>query len=202
MKQLKNIGLILLALTLTISCDECFNTECLNGGTCSKGSCICDDGISRPICKMDTCIKTSACKNGHCEYGNCICDEYWIGEKCDSLTYIDHSGEFFGSFTCNAYSVTTDIVEVEKTAHLDTFWFHEVETQYQYKVGFINTNRFQIPHQRENIDGGGWVNIAGSGEVRDGILTMDIDYRFYDEFGYSIGYTTCDFDGDKKINVF
>ena len=123
--MLKTIYLLIFTLFITVSCSECWKTECANGGECLNDECLCEDGVNRPLCQLDTCMNKLECENGHCEYGFCVCDEYWIGDKCDSLTYIDHSGDYFGGYECNNITVTTDIVSVSGTEDQDSFRFIE-----------------------------------------------------------------------------
>ena len=179
------------------SCTECWRTECANGGDCINGKCLCPDGIERSICQIDTCFKDEKCKNGHCEYGFCVCDEHWIGENCDSLTYSDHSGSYFGSFECNFTTVTTENIIVSGTDDLDTFRLVEERTGYSYYVGFSNRNRFVIPSQRTSGNDENWIAISGTGRINAQEIEMDVRYTQY-QFDNLIGYTDCLFDGKKN----
>ena len=188
---------MIFTLFITVSCSECWKTECANGGECLNDECSCEDGVNRPLCQLDTCMNELECENGHCEYGFCVCDEYWIGDKCDSLTYIDHSGDYFGGYECNNITVTTDIVSVSGTEDQDTFRFMEERTGYHYYVGFVNRNSFIITPQRAYGSDFEWIEVRGSGKIKIEEIQMEIRYTTY-EFENIQDYSNCDFDGEKN----
>ncbi len=190
---------IVLFLLLT-ACNECWRTECVNGGECVNGTCICEDGVERPFCQLDTCVKIDDCKNGHCEYGYCICDADWVGEKCDSLAYEDHSGEYFGSYSCNNTYIITDIIDVLGTQDKDTFRFKEEKSNYRYYVGFETRNNFIIPAQKVHGDEYFYIEVSGSGSIKKDVLEMRLKYREY-EFGYLLDINECEFEGDLKLST-
>ena len=74
-------------------CELCFQTECLNGGTCANPrevfECSCPAGFDDALCStnIDECVNND-CKNGVCVDGvanyTCSCDRGWTGWLCDT----------------------------------------------------------------------------------------------------------------------
>ena len=152
--------------------------------------CVCEDGIARLTCLKDTCFQESPCKHGNCEYGFCACDENWIGEKCDSLDYVDHSGEYFGGFICNGYQ-TLSSVEVDGTSDRRRFQVRESEFNLVYYAIFQDPHNFTVESQIAKEYNGILTYVYGSGRIKDKKLEMEI---YYVTDGDS---APCTFDGKR-----
>ncbi|HAW18955.1 MAG TPA: hypothetical protein DCX14_02130 [Flavobacteriales bacterium] len=174
-----------------IGCDQCARVKCLNGGTCYNGVCVCEDGYARPSCLKDTCFQVNPCKHGNCEYGYCICDENWIGEKCDSLDYVDHSGDYFGGFICDGYQ-TLSFVGVDKTSDRRRFQIRENEFNIVYNAIFQGPHNFTVDSQLARDYNGIKTYVHGSGSIKDKELEMEI---YYTTDGDS---DVCMFDGKRN----
>ena len=88
-------------------CSE--GSDCLNGGVCASGSCVCVAGFSGRLCEVSpdrcqwpvpvhcagsarcvdgVCVRPEPCDDiscgdhGSCAYGVCVCDSGWSGEDC------------------------------------------------------------------------------------------------------------------------
>lgn len=93
--------LVAIVATLTIvSCNQCKDVECLNGGICEKGTCECLTGFSGDSCQIeDKCVTNNvSCLNGGvCEDGECDCERDYFGESCETFceegTYRKSTGE-------------------------------------------------------------------------------------------------------------
>ncbi|XP_052776669.1 neurogenic locus notch homolog protein 1-like isoform X2 [Mya arenaria] len=74
-------------------------TNCLNGGTCDNGSCVCTGEYGGPLCNISLTCPSSYCnlhntknctvevKDGQAVY-KCLCQSvFWIGNQCDVYDY-------------------------------------------------------------------------------------------------------------------
>ena len=186
---------ILIVFFLAVACDVCYQTDCANGGECYQGVCRCEDGIERTVCKRDTCFFPNPCEHGHCEYGFCICDEYWTGQNCDSLTYIDHDGKYYGGYVCDNYQ-TLGLLEIDHTQDLSIFDFYEPNHRLTYEALFTTTRAFVIEWQPAfTFEDGNSIYVDGAGKMTSEGIEMNIRY-FYEEDGEEF---MCTYFGEKKM---
>ncbi|GAB5538994.1 MAG: hypothetical protein Salg2KO_10970 [Salibacteraceae bacterium] len=84
MKKLILLFSIALSISL-VSCDDCRDVTCLNGGTCVEGICECPIGFSGATCELeDKCLSEDVdCQNGGtCDDGDCDCPNGFSGDEC------------------------------------------------------------------------------------------------------------------------
>lgn len=63
--------------------DPCEDVNCLNGGVCDDGTCICPDGYSGPRCEsFDPCFGVVCLNGGTCVNGICDCLTGYTGPDC------------------------------------------------------------------------------------------------------------------------
>jgi len=68
--------------------DPCDSVNCLNGGVCNDGNCICLDGFTGEFCQSvviptDPCDDVNCGSNGICDNGTCLCFDGYTGEFCE-----------------------------------------------------------------------------------------------------------------------
>ena len=64
--------------------DPCDDVNCLNGGTCNDGTCVCPDGFSGEFCQTTDLCAAITCQNGGaCLDGLCDCPDGFGGEFCE-----------------------------------------------------------------------------------------------------------------------
>jgi hypothetical protein len=68
-------------------CSEpCDDVNCLNGGACNDGTCVCPDGFSGEFCQTTDLCAAITCQNGGaCLDGLCDCPDGFMGEFCQSV---------------------------------------------------------------------------------------------------------------------
>lgn len=67
--------------------NECKQVNCLNGGACNEGVCICPEGYTGQYCEETDDGCGNACTNGQvCVNGNCECPQGYEGPNCETLT--------------------------------------------------------------------------------------------------------------------
>ena len=90
-KTVQKTGFVLLAIAMIVgsflfhSCkkDPCANTQCLNGGICTDGTCSCPTGYSGPNCATkDPCLGVTCRNGGYCANGTCNCPTGYSGSDC------------------------------------------------------------------------------------------------------------------------
>jgi hypothetical protein len=70
-------------------CSEpCDDVNCLNGGACNDGTCVCLDGFTGEYCQStvnpDPCADVNCGNNGECVDGECVCDQGYYGVNCET----------------------------------------------------------------------------------------------------------------------
>lgn len=64
----------------------CSNINCMNGGYCENGSCVCTNGYTGKNCEIspNNCININCGKYGVCSNGLCICTNGYTGKNCEN----------------------------------------------------------------------------------------------------------------------
>ncbi len=84
--QIRFWSFLILIASITFSCDQCKDVNCLNSGTCVDGDCECLDGFSGTTCELeDKCVTGNvSCENGGlCQDGACACEDGYSGDSCE-----------------------------------------------------------------------------------------------------------------------
>ena len=95
---MKNIKPVLLGCLLTViafvsvvytSCskkDPCDGLNCINGGACNFGRCVCPVGFEGTYCEVssDPCKKITCLNGGSCTAGKCACPTGYYGTYCET----------------------------------------------------------------------------------------------------------------------
>ncbi|MEZ4721730.1 MAG: hypothetical protein R2813_07650 [Flavobacteriales bacterium] len=142
--------LILLMISTIYSCDPCYNTQCVNGGECKSGRCLCDDGAERPLCNKDLCLEVLDCPPEFpCAYGICQCPDTLFGSACQFQVPTGVAGYYFGEDIC-AGQVFGDEVEYDvlTTDDPSQFLFDKGRSSSEFHIQFINESEFRIPAQK------------------------------------------------------
>ena len=77
--------------TANLTCKCLSDENCLHGGICWFGKCICNNGWFGDKCELnicppvieETCLNNSICGVGFCYYNKCICPVEYIGDHCE-----------------------------------------------------------------------------------------------------------------------
>lgn len=86
MKNTFYFGIIMLCL-FACNDDPCESINCLNGGECVEGTCICPDGFTGENCDIiiDACENINCLNGGECIEGTCVCPDGFTGENCETI---------------------------------------------------------------------------------------------------------------------
>ena len=70
--------------------DPCDDINCINGGACNDGTCVCPDGFSGEFCQdFDPCFATTCLNGGTCVNGDCDCPDGYEGDNCEDEVVTD-----------------------------------------------------------------------------------------------------------------
>lgn len=90
----------ILSLTTYYACKKnpCEAVNCLNGGACNDGTCVCPDGYKGAHCEMkiDPCENITCLNGGTCVDGTCECTEGYFGTTCEKT----YASTIIGTYTC------------------------------------------------------------------------------------------------------
>lgn len=93
---MKHLVICFIALTMMFSAckkeeDPCKGVNCLNGGECNDGTCICPTGWSGEFCETSTdpCTGVNCANGGTCVNGTCNCPPGWSGPNCETPVQVD-----------------------------------------------------------------------------------------------------------------
>ncbi len=113
MKSIKAIGIAAL-LTVGAFCmvlytyckkekNQCLNINCLNGGACNYGTCICPTGYGGIYCEVNTdlCKGITCLNGGTCKDGKCSCPSGSGGTLCETVYRDAFAGTYIGNGTDN-----------------------------------------------------------------------------------------------------
>lgn len=65
--------------------EKCDDVNCLNGGACNDGTCVCPDGFRGEFCQtVDPCADITCQNGGTCLDGTCDCPDGFSGEFCET----------------------------------------------------------------------------------------------------------------------
>jgi len=93
--------LALLLLLGISSCNPCKTLNCLNGGGCIEGKCVCVSPFAGKTCEIDLCDSVVCNNGGYCDNGTCNCASGYEGFHCDSLVTTKFTGSFSCTQTCS-----------------------------------------------------------------------------------------------------
>lgn len=91
---MKNLSFVLslsFLLALVSGCNQsaCTDVNCLNGGECNHGECVCPEGFSGEYCENvgeDPCENLVCLNGGTCVDGSCLCPEGYSGDNCENAS--------------------------------------------------------------------------------------------------------------------
>ena len=178
-----------LAMLLS-SCDPCFRTECINGGICVDGKCLCADGEERSNCSIDPCIYTECNNEGTCEDGTCNCPEFYNGESCDIYIIDTYIEDYSCRTSCDSpfYNYTVSISDGYGAKDLR---FTESYYGTTFNVTFTTASDFTISEPSYVIGYYSYYYVSGSGTITDSSLTFNVTYSDYSD---DSNVFTCNFE--------
>jgi hypothetical protein len=187
------ICMVLFSAVVYTSCkkaefDPCGAVNCLNGGNCVRGACVCPGGYSGKQCEThDFCYGVNCLNGGTCVGGICTCPTGYEGQNCE----IESRSRFIGAWYAADYNTDTlkYMVGISAGASADAVVISNSFANGVYSIGQINASvtgaRITIPKQ--NPDGNRY-SVTGSGTYANG----QIDWTYYlkdDSTGQAIYYT-------------
>lgn len=100
--------------------DKCEKIQCINGGGCNEGICICPDGYEGTYCeiKTDPCKNITCQNNGSCADGKCDCLVGYEGTYCEQLTRDKIIGVYTGTSDCGGGSSPSSVTIAAGTSDL------------------------------------------------------------------------------------
>lgn len=80
------IGFISIVYTSCTKKDPCGGINCINGGACNNGRCVCPTGFEGTYCELtsDPCKKVTCLNGGTCADGKCTCPTGYYGTYCET----------------------------------------------------------------------------------------------------------------------
>ena len=169
MKRIIVLALVIGAAVAGCNTDECADVNCLNGGVCNDGSCVCPEGFDGEYCQneVDPCENVTCANGGVCIDGDCICDQGYEGANCEIVSRDKFIGSYNVTETCtqstDSYALTISAGSVSIAA---------VTITNLYDAGFVVTGTVDgssvvIPNQTF-----GTGTVSGSGTMNGSVLTI------------------------------
>lgn len=129
--------------------NQCQEVNCLNGGACNDGTCICPEGYTGEYCEnevVDPCDNVGCLNGGVCVDGSCVCPNGYEGPNCEIETRQKFIRSWNGNESC---SQSTDIYSFSITAGAS---INEVTISNIYDSGInvtavVSENTITIPNQ-------------------------------------------------------
>ena len=179
-KHLLLIAFLFAVSLITTSCDPCYKAECINGGTCVDGKCLCADGEERANCEDDPCIYQEPCAHGEkCEQGKCECDEFYSGELCEISVIQSYRGNYVMSSNCSPsynliFEVLPSLEGIDKQLRIK-----ETYNGLTFRVNFTSPKDFVINEPNYISGTGGYYQVSGSGTLDSNEFSIIINYEDY-----------------------
>ncbi len=175
--------------------NPCDNINCLNGGACNAGKCVCPTGFEGVYCQtavvyVDPCKNVVCLNGGTCSGGTCSCPDGYEGTTCEVLS----NGKFIKTWTAAdtsappssftaAYTVAitagTAVTQVVITNFSDGFFSHQVNA-------VISGNAITIPLQEPDNDD---YFVQGSGSYSPSGHYITWNYTLKNPSGDSLVHT-------------
>ena len=176
-RNLALLSLFAFFLITFSSCDPCRNTECLNGGICDEGNCLCQNGYSGENCEdFDACWNRNCQNGGICLEGTCICANGYEGVDCEWESRAKFLGSFDVGEVCDGSTdsyvciITPSTVEVTRVIFTNFFNLESLGiTQDVY--GSVNGEDISIPTQMVST-----ITFAGSGSINPATSVVSLAF--------------------------
>lgn len=173
--------------------DKCNKINCINGGGCNKGVCLCPTGYEGTYCeiKSDPC-KNVICQNsGSCADGKCDCLVGYEGTYCEQLTRDKIIGVYTGTSDCSSSPSSITITAGTSDLTLILYGDNGMFSNQTATVTSKTTFTFSFPSSQYYV-------VSGTGTLTgDGItITSTITGGVSGPSG-NPAITTCVFQGKK-----
>lgn len=155
--------------------DPCVDVNCLNGGACNDGNCICPDGFGGEFCQTEEPCDFVTCENGGtCNDGTCDCAEGYRGTNCQDEIRAPFLGTFRGTrnhTSCSGpffVSITGDEDEIMKIVISNLCDFYELEATVSVtgtSITIASQSIFYPPHNTA-------YTFQGTGTINADIITL------------------------------
>lgn len=183
------VTLSFFSLALYTGCvkDPCEQVNCLNGGACNNGTCVCPAGYEGVFCENKNPCHDIVCQNGGtCVSGKCNCPSGYEGEFCQSPA----RDKFFGIYTGNedcGFNHGTYMITVTANSNNNEFKIANLFDNPNFVVNCTLTGNSTFSLSNTQTDPA----ITGTGSINGSTLTI--------EYTISDGTTTynCTYVGAK-----
>lgn len=167
--------------------DPCEQVNCLNGGACNDGTCVCPTGYEGTFCENNTdpCQDIVCLNGGTCISGTCSCPNGYEGDSCQTLSRAKFIGEYTGNETC---TIGSDSYNVTFTGNSND---KELVIGNLYNQGFAlrctvtGSTTFSFSENQQGVA------VTGNGSINGNNLT--IEYTLTD----GVTTNTCTYVGTK-----
>lgn len=173
------------------STDPCSGINCLHGGACNSGVCVCPTGYSGTYCETaDPCLGVVCQHGGTCSGGTCTCPVGYEGATCATLSKTKFVGAYTGSELC---TVGTDNYTITITSNpsndLKLIYSNLYNQSYTATCTVNSSNTFSF--SGTDSGGGAVATFSGTGVLVGSTLTVT-----YTISSFSTS-NTCTFTGTK-----
>lgn len=151
--------------------DACKGVNCLNGGACNGGKCICTNGYTGIYCEIvpDPCAGITCQNGGACSGGACTCSAGYEGTYCETRSRDKFIGTYNGTEQC---TVGTDVYSLVLTANSDAI---KLTMTNIYNIGtppYVATCVMAAKDSFSFSGADGGVTFSGTGRLVSSTLTV------------------------------
>lgn len=177
MKQNQYFAILSLVLVLLAAgCrNPCKDLNCLNGGECVDGQCLCPDGFIGNTCQIEgvPCGSGYCYNGGTCTNGVCDCPPCFTGAACDQPNINLYIGLYNNSELCDGGNFTYQIgIEQTQLVGFDLVAYN-LGGVGDFAGMDVEGCSFNIPIQ--NYGNG---TISGAGTISNDGETVNLSYTF------------------------
>lgn len=190
---MKNLSFVLslsFLLAFISGCNQsaCTDVNCLNGGECNHGECVCPEGFSGEYCENvgeeDPCENVSCLNGGVCVDGSCVCPEGFSGTNCETSVGSPMLGTYSVSQSCSdntnaSFSITITQGSINDQVIISNFGNDGIEL-----IGVVNGTSLQVPSQTV-----GSSTYNGYGNLQGSVLEIGYNLSFSGGGGLSCSMT-------------
>jgi hypothetical protein len=177
--------LLAFSLVLYTSCntkddlpDPCRHMICENGGTCTRGICVCPAEYEGKFCelKKDPCKDLNCLNGGICKDGTCACPFGFLGKRCELRLADKFKGVWYGPRKCDGKKEDTSSIYILTTedAFKVKITFPGYDTSNYVKGDLVQPGVINIPAQLF------YLSYGVSGTIKLNGSTIDVDITTYD----------------------
>lgn len=166
----------LLALVSGCNQSACTDVNCLNGGECNHGSCVCPEGYSGEYCENegeDPCENVNCLNGGVCVDGTCECPNGFTGPNCQYEVGSTFIGSYSVSQSCSSSPTTSFSITITAGTISDQVIVTNFGNDGNDVIGIANGNNLSVPSQTVN-----GFTYTGTGFLDGSVLQISYNVSF------------------------